>query len=148
MKNIKIQQMTQEDMGKVIDIWYEASIKAHDFIPQSYWKSNMDTMKNKYLPMAETFVAIDKNEIVGFVSLVDICLAAIFVNPAKQGFGVGTELLNYVINKKDYLELKVFLKNKKSIQFYKKMGFIALLESIDKETGEKEMTMQYKGKKL
>lgn len=42
-------------------------------------------MQNKDIPSAETVVAKDKVKIVGFISLVDNVLAAIFVLPDYQG---------------------------------------------------------------
>lgn len=53
-----------------------------------------------------------------------------FVDPFFQGEGIGTKILNNVIEKSKEVFLYVLDKNKRAIRFYVKMGF--------KYTGEKE----------
>ncbi|AOR38844.1 hypothetical protein BHV42_06290 [Candidatus Melainabacteria bacterium MEL.A1] len=53
-----------------------------------------------------------------------------FVDPFFQGEGIGTKILNTVIEKSQEVFLYVLDKNEKAIRFYVKMGF--------KYTGEKE----------
>lgn len=53
-----------------------------------------------------------------------------FVDPFFQGEGIGTKILNTVIEKSKEVFLYVLDKNEKAIRFYVKMGF--------KYTGEKE----------
>lgn len=53
-----------------------------------------------------------------------------FVDPFFQGEGIGTRILNTVIEKSKEVFLYVLDKNEKAIRFYVKMGF--------KYTGEKE----------
>lgn len=53
-----------------------------------------------------------------------------FVDPFFQGEGIGTKILNTVIEKSKEVFLYVLDKNKRAIRFYVKMGF--------KYTGEKE----------
>lgn len=53
-----------------------------------------------------------------------------FVDPFFQGEGIGTEILNNVIEKSKEVFLYVLDKNERAIRFYVKMGF--------KYTGEKE----------
>lgn len=53
-----------------------------------------------------------------------------FVDPFFQGEGIGTKILNNVIEKSKEVFLYVLDKNEKAIRFYVKMGF--------KYTGEKE----------
>lgn len=40
-----IRKLKNEDINKVMDIWEESTIKAHDFIDKDYWKNNYDTVK-------------------------------------------------------------------------------------------------------
>lgn len=53
-----------------------------------------------------------------------------FVDPFFQGEGIGTKILNNVIEKSKEVFLSVLDKNERAIRFYVKMGF--------KYTGEKE----------
>lgn len=57
-------------------------------------------------------------------------ISEFFVDPFFQGEGIGTKILNTVIEKSKEVFLYVLDKNEKAIRFYVKMGF--------KYTGEKE----------
>ena len=35
-----IREFQRDDINKVADIWLDTNIKAHNFIPAEYWKSN------------------------------------------------------------------------------------------------------------
>lgn len=37
-----IRKLQKTDVIKVADIWLDSNIKAHDFIPTQYWKSNFE----------------------------------------------------------------------------------------------------------
>jgi putative acetyltransferase len=143
LNSIKIRKLKNEEISTIVELWYETSIDAHYFISKEYWKANKTEMKEKYIPNSETYVAeIDKN-IAGFISLMDNYLAAIFVKPQEQGKKIGTTLLNYVKDLKKKLQLKVYSKNIKSVEFYKTNGFSVQSESIDENTGEKELLMEW-----
>jgi putative acetyltransferase len=77
------------DIDSVLDIWLPASIKAHDFVEASFWESQVENMRNIYIPASETYVFENKSKVVGFYSLNENNLAAIFVSPEFQGKGIG-----------------------------------------------------------
>lgn len=141
MKDIK--KITKKDIPQIVDIWYEVSLQAHDFISRDYWKSSKDQMSNKYIPMSETYKATDGDEILGFISLLDDYLAAIFVKSEFQGKGIGSLLLNHAMALRNTLQLKVFCKNIKSVEFYTSRGFSVISEAKDNETRESELVMQW-----
>lgn len=143
MKDINIQKMRTEDIKQVVDIWYEVSLKAHKFISEEYWKTNKELMRTQYLPMSETYTATINNKMIGFISLVNNYLAAIFIKHETQGKGIGTALINHAKDIRETLQLKVFVKNKLSVEFYKKNGFKIKSETNDSATGEKEFTMEW-----
>jgi putative acetyltransferase len=143
LSSIKIRNIRNEEISTVVELWYETSIKAHDFISKEYWKDNKAEMQEKYIPNSETYVAELDKKIAGFISLMDDYLAAIFVKQEEQGKKIGTTLLNYVKTSKEKLQLKVYSKNTKSIEFYKTNGFSVQSESIDENTGEKELLMEW-----
>lgn len=143
MNDIIIRKIGNQDISVVVDIWYEASIIAHSFISKEYWKANMELMKVKYIPMSEIYLAANGQEIFGFVALIDEYLAAIFVRPEIQGKGIGSSLLGHVKNFRNNLQLKVYKKNRNSIEFYKTKGFSVISESMDDETDEKEYVMEW-----
>ena len=140
---MKIRLMTGEDISRVVDLWYEVSLEAHSFIPAAYWQDKREAMATRYLPRGETHLAVTKNEVKGFASVVGNYLAAVFVQRSAQGKGFGKGLLNYVKGKRVELELKVYIKNYRSVQFYLSQGFVIVGENMDKETGEIEYEMRW-----
>ena len=143
MKHVEINKITEKDIPEIVNIWYEVSLQAHGFIPGEYWRKNKDQMSNKYIPMSETFKAMKGDKILGFISLLDDYLAAIFVKSEFQGRGIGSLLLSHAMSIRNHLELKVFQKNKHSVAFYKAKGFSVIAESTDNDTGEDEFVMQW-----
>ncbi len=65
------------------------SIHCHDFVSKDFWLSCREDMINVYIPGSETLVAKYDNKIIGFISLVEDTLAAIFVLPDFQRKGIG-----------------------------------------------------------
>lgn len=143
-KDIIIRECFPEEIGKVVELWFEVSVEAHDFIPPDYWSKNKAKMASDYLPAADTLVAVDGVNVVGFISIVGDYLAAIFVRSSVQGKGIGSMLLNEIKKGRNSLGLRVYKKNKKSVGFYQNQGFKVESEEWDKETGENELVMIWK----
>ncbi|SFL92160.1 N-acetyltransferase [Marinobacter zhejiangensis] len=131
------------DIDQILAIWLSASIKAHDFIESAFWESKISAMRDVYIPASETFVYEAEEAVVGFYSLYENNLAAIFVTPGSQGKGVGSVLIDDAKNKRDSLQLTVYKENTSSIKFYEKHGFAVLGEQIDEHTGHPELMMEY-----
>lgn len=133
-----------QDIAKLVELWYDASVIAHDFIEKNYWEERKKEMTEIYIPNSETYVYEQAGQIIGFVSLLENYIAAIFVAPAQQGKGVGKTLMQFVKQQHKTLTLGVYTKNINSIAFYKKQGFVVVEEKIDEPTGEQELVMEYR----
>lgn len=140
-----IREMQKTDINRVADIWLETNLKAHDFVPAQYWKSNFESVK-AMLPQAEVYVYEDGQGIQGFIGVNGEYLEGVFVCDGMQSQGIGGLLLNYIKNKRTELQLNVYPKNTRAICFYKREGFIIQCESVDKATGEKDYVMVWKQK--
>ncbi|OQY33251.1 MAG: hypothetical protein B6241_08245 [Spirochaetaceae bacterium 4572_59] len=46
---MEIRLLEQKDIAEVVELWYETSRKAHDFIPAEYWLANRKNMAEIYL---------------------------------------------------------------------------------------------------
>ncbi|MBC17437.1 Acetyltransferase, gnat family [Pseudodesulfovibrio profundus] len=136
-----IREYTKEDLEDILAIWLGASVKAHDFVDGGYWESQVDNMRNMYIPASENYVYEQDSKVVGFYSLHEETLAAIFVSPEHQGQGVGTSLLNHAKSQRTKLSLSVYKENQASYAFYLSQGFTVLSEQADEHTGHHEYTM-------
>lgn len=140
---MNIRKNQEKEIDKLVNIWYEGSIIAHHFIGQDYWKLQQKEMKEKYLPMAENYVICNDKEVVGFLSMVDNYLAALFIAAQQQGEGYGKNLLKFIKERRENIHLKVYKKNNKAVQFYLKNGFVVKEELVDEQTAEEEFLMEW-----
>lgn len=138
-----IRPFTETDLESIINIWLEASIISHNFITKDYWVSKIDDMKEKYIPNSETYVYERDKQILGFFSLSENRLAAIFVSPGFQNQGIGKEMISQAKLLREELRLNVYKENTKSIIFYEKTGFKKINESLDKNTNQIEIEMEW-----
>lgn len=111
------------DLKKLSDIWFDASIKAHPFIGEPRLVEQRKLIEEEYLPKAETWVACDEGESVGFISLLDSFIGGIFIAPDRQGLGVGRKLIAHALDRKGELSLEVYLENEQAARFYSSLGF-------------------------
>ena len=140
---IRVVQKT--DITKVADIWLDTNIKAHNFIPDEYWKSNFKSVKEALL-LAEVYVYEYDTEIQGFIGLSNEYIEGIFVSAEMQSQGIGKILLNYVKGKRNKLILNVYQKNTRAISFYQREGFEIQYSGLDEATGEKDYVMAWQQK--
>lgn len=137
-----IRKLQKVDINKVADIWLKTNLKAHYFIPEQYWTNNYEVVK-EMLPQAEVYVYEDDKIIQGFIGINDEYIEGIFVSDEMQSRGIGKMLLDYIKDKKDRLQLKVYQKNVRAMSFYQREGFTIQSEGMDEFTGEKEYVMNW-----
>ena len=142
---VMIREFKRDDINKVADIWLDTNIKAHNFIPAEYWKSNFRSVKEALL-LAEVYVYEYDTEIQGFIGLNDEYVEGIFVSGEMQSQGIGKILLNYAKDKRNKLHLNVYQKNARAISFYKREGFEIQHSGLDEATGEKDYVMTWQHK--
>ena len=140
---MEIRKFTSRDIQPIVELWYHASVIAHPFISPAIWESHRQEMAEKYLPQSETYVALRDQEIVGFISMVDNYMAALFVKTELQGQGIGTMLLDFIKKKQHPIELRVFQKNRKSVGYYKHSGFSIITGELEENTNEPEYLMRW-----
>jgi putative acetyltransferase len=138
-----IRAFKPSDIDDVLYIWLRASAKAHSFVDIKFWESKIDIIREIYIPASDTYVFVDDKVIKGFFSLTGDTLEALFVSPDFQGEGIGRQLMDKAKSLNGKLNLAVYKENPKSIDFYKKCGFIITGEKIDEHTGHIEFLMEY-----
>lgn len=137
-----IRKLKETDINKVAEIWLDTNIKAHDFIPEKYWKDNFNMVKDMF-PQSEIYIYENGKIIQGFIGMDNDYIAGIFVSSEVQSKGIGKVLLDFVKTKKEKLRLNVYQKNTRAIQFYQREGFKIQNENLDINSGEKEYVMTW-----
>lgn len=128
-------------------IWLESTVQGHSFLPCAYWEKNFPVVRDQYLPLAETTLYMEDGQILGFLSLIDgSFIGALFVDPAHQGKGVGRALMEEAQSRYPQLTLAVYAQNTGAIGFYQKMGFQAVAEQPNEDSGLPELLMTWKKK--
>ena len=140
-----IRKLQKTDINQVSHIWLNTNLKAHFFIPEQYWISNYEFVK-EMLPQSEVYVYESNNKIQGFIGVKYDYIEGIFVADEMQSHGIGKKLLDYIKNKKVRLRLNVYQKNTRALSFYQREGFDIQCEGLDDATGEKEYTMLWQQK--
>lgn len=138
---MNIREYKESEVKRIVEIWYQGSLISHDFIDENYWGSQLKEMEENYIPMSETYVVSNEEGIVGFLSMMDNYLAALFIDVTKQGRGYGKALLDFIKKKRESIQLKVYKSNKSAVNFYLKNGFEITEELVDEPTTEKEFLM-------
>ncbi|MBP1931095.1 N-acetyltransferase [Ammoniphilus resinae] len=140
---MQIRHSTTKDIESIVEIWLNGSIVAHHFIDPNYWHSKIDDMAQIYLPMSLTYVLERDDRLIGFVSMMDDYLAALFIDLSEQNNGYGKYLLEYVKSINQTIQLKVYQQNKNAVRFYLNNGFFIKDELVDDQTAEKEYLMTW-----
>ena len=87
-----IRALRPEDLDQVMQIWLNANLEAHCFLPESYWCDHMEEVRAA-LPAAQVFVYQDWEGLQGFAGLTGDYLAGLFVRRAARSRGIGRALL-------------------------------------------------------
>lgn len=139
---IRKMQHTKDEINQVMSIWLESTIKAHYFIPKTYWQKSYHLVKETYIPQSETYVYAENKEILAFISIIDEeYIGALFVASSQQGKGIGRKLTEYCQSKYGALSLAVYKENSQAVDFYKKNGFKCVREQLNEDTHEAEYIM-------
>lgn len=142
-----IRRVTKDDLDRVVQIWLETNIKAHDFISEDYWRENEQAVRGMLAESELYLYETDSDhKIQGFIGLVDDYIGGIFVQSEAQSRGIGKQMLDYVKQIKSKLTLSVYEKNNRAIKFYQREDFKIIAEGLEEENNEKEYTMVWEVK--
>ncbi|MEL7034700.1 MAG: GNAT family N-acetyltransferase [Cyanobacteria bacterium J06592_8] len=123
--------------------WENASKIAHPFLTEEFLERERYNIPNVYLPNADTWVAENEEEVIGFIALIGSEVGAIFVQPCFQGRGVGFALMNKAQELHGNLEVEVFKDNAIGRQFYSSYGFKYLEEKLHEPTGKQLLRLKF-----
>lgn len=140
---LNIRQYTGSDLQSVLAAWDNASHLAHPFLTTEFQNKVRQDIPELYIPNAETWVAEINDEVVGFISLINNEVGALFVQPEFHGNGVGKALMDQAKKLHRELELEVFKENPIGRNFYAKNGFKLVREEIHEATGNDVLRLRY-----
>ena len=137
-----IRKFENLDLDAVMQIWLQANLDAHAFIPASFWEAHFEMVRDM-LPQAELYVHENEapRQIDGFIGLAENHIEGIFVAKAARSKGIGRVLLEYAKSRKPRLMLSVYQKNERALAFYQREQFTVQSEGIDEDTNEAELQM-------
>lgn len=137
-----IRKYEGSDKEQVMQLWLHTNLQAHAFIDENYWHKNTNSVA-EMLDAAEIYVMDMNHEIKGFIGLMNDMIAGLFVDVNCQSMGIGKQLLDYGKVQKPQLQLCVYKKNQRALNFYLRENFMIESEQLDEATGEIEYLMKW-----
>jgi putative acetyltransferase len=119
----------------LIAIWGKAEALAHLFLPQSVREQVRKDLRDLYLPNAETWVLELDGHPVGFIAMIGTEIGGLFLDPSRQGKGLGRQMMDHVVGLKGPLTVEVFKDNKIGLPFYERYGFDHTEEGVFEPSG-------------
>ncbi len=142
-----IRKIKEEDLTNVMTIWVKGNFKANSFIEKDYWLEIYNQTKLDFLENYKTYVYVENDEILGFISICDNEIKAIYVKEEKRENGIGTKLLNHCrdnLGENTEMYVKIFEKNMKGILFFSKRQFKNNKIQLNEQFNETEYIMIWK----
>ena len=130
----------RQDLDRIMEIWLEGNLQAHDFVDPDYWTGCFQEVREA-IAQADVWVWDENDRVEAFAGMVEHYLAGLFVSGAQRGKGIGGLLLEHIKEHRFPLTLHVYSRNAGAVQFYERHGFGIVSEYIDPETGQPEREM-------
>jgi putative acetyltransferase len=130
-----IREYTPNDTDAVIAIWDKAEALAHPFLPENVREQVRKDLRDLYLPNAETWVLEHDGHPVGFIAMIGTEIGGLFLDPSRQGKGMGRQMVDHVVALKGPLTVEVFKDNKIGLPFYERYGFDHTEEGVFEPSG-------------
>ena len=141
-----IRKIKEEDLTKVMTIWVKGNFKANNFIDKDYWLEIYNDTKVDFLKKFKTYVYVKDNDILGFISIYENEIKAIYVKENNRNEGIGTKLVNYYrsnLTSEKEIFIKKKKKNMKSIIFFSKLQFKNTKIQLNEKFNESEYVMTW-----
>lgn len=125
------------DLHALHRIWTDAVRATHDFLKPEDFDAISAIVREKYLPHADLWVAVDRQDApVAFLGADGDKLDSLFVDPAFCGQGLGRALFEHVFAPDSVVYVDVNEANAQARMFYERMGFSAFGRSGTDDSGK------------
>lgn len=142
-----IRKIREEDLTNVMTIWVKGNFKANSFIEKDYWLEIYNDIKINFLEKFKTYVYVENNELIGFISIDCNEIKAIYVKEEYRRKGIGTKLINYYRNTLDSdkdIYAIIFEKNINGIIFFSSLQFKNVKVQLNEKFNETEYVMTWR----
>jgi len=131
----------------VADLYWRARLAAVPAIPPSVHPEAdvHEHFAKTVLPHRNTWLAVEGDEVIGFLVLEPGWVDHLYVEPARTGHGIGTQLLDHAKREQpEGLDLWAFRSNTGARRFYERHGFVAVaFTEGDNEEGEPDVRYRW-----
>lgn len=155
-----IRQMDENDFGRVEEIWYQESMRVHNWMddPDKFWDKRRqgfrDTIKQSNVEGVK-LVYDEDNTIKGFIiKWQNNYIPEIFVDhryrtyPDSKSRKIGSVLVDYLKASNPVLTASVYMLNHKAIKFYIKNDFVITNLYTENGTGFTKFFLEWKKESL
>lgn len=120
---INIRPSRASDKGALLAIWRRSVDATHHFLePED--RAAIDVEVQDLLPRLPLWVAADADDQpMGFMSMSELSLDALFIDPSKHGLGIGRAFVEFALRAKSHLLVDVNEQNDQAVAFYERLGF-------------------------
>lgn len=120
----QIRSYSEADFYPCLAVWAKASWRAHRFLGLRTWLKQAWRLWRGQLRSAAKWVFVQEGEVCGFVAVQPRHhIAGLFVEPARQGMGIGGKLVAHAHALVELDSVDVYSLNLPARQFYERQGF-------------------------
>ncbi|MBX2871748.1 MAG: GNAT family N-acetyltransferase [Saprospiraceae bacterium] len=131
------------DVEDIIQVWTKASRLAHPFLDPAFIEQEKYNIRHVYLPNTESWVSVSEERVIGFISMMQNEVGAIFLDPTFHSQGFGKAMMDHVAQQHAILEVEVFKANHIGRAFYDRYGFQFLKEYFHEESGQSMLRLRF-----
>lgn len=131
------------DKPDVISIWQEASKLAHPFLTDDQMDQATTMVRDHFLDIAETYIAEQDGQAVGFVALLGNEVGGLFLRPRYHGQRIGKALMDKAVEAQGAVHLEVFVDNPIGRRFYQSYGFVEGIKKTDPVFGYQVLELTF-----
>lgn len=145
-KDITIEMIDRssfEHFQNVRTIFLKANARLNSFLNEDYLSYQFDEMNVTILPIANVLIARCNHRVAGFIAMLDNYIIGIYTDDASDSPFVDRKLLDAARQLYPTLEVTVFLKNTKMVDFYAKEGFNLTSYKNSLSASETILTFQF-----
>lgn len=120
----RIRRGRPDDVERALAIWRSAVDATHPFLTGDFRAEIDRLVREDFLPNAELWLAVDAAACAdGFLVMDGDMIDALFVDPARHGWGIGTLLLDHAATLAKPLRVEASEQATNALPFYLARGF-------------------------